>query len=333
MAHARPPTPVRRPNRWPGLVFGLLGVTGFAFGFSLAVQRLVIVHSWRETPARVIESRVETAGSQYRARIRVVLERPGLTVESEPAHDYRGGNHGWIAALVDRHPVGSEVMVRRDPRDPARTRLAAGWNFATFGFPGLLMIAGLVFGGVGALADRSARLDAAGDHARTRAEARQLLRAQYLGVAAFVGTIAAATVIAGLVLAGPAWRQRQWPVVTSRVERSDIFVRSSVRMQKPAGSPSFHVGRLFVRYDLGGRLYESVALLPGSSTNREEIERRLAAIPPGTGWPIRVNPADPHETAAVDAWPLVLPGVFLSVGLVIGAVTILLVRSAPRRGK
>lgn len=300
----------------------------FAAGFGLATQRLVLLHTWPEAEARVVESRVDTAGSQYIARIRVMIERPGGPAESEPASDYRGSNHGWIAAAVDRHPVGATIVVRHHPRDPGRTRLEAGWNFNTFGFPLILLGAGAVFGGIGALADRSERLQRAGERARSQEEARRVDRAQYLGAAAFIGLIGVAMLVAALALARPAWEQRQWPLVGARVERSDIFQRSSGHSYKGRSPATFHVGRLFLSYEIGGRPYETAQLLRGTSQDRARIERRLAAIPPGTPWKIRVHPTDPHATTAADSWPLILPGVFLAVGLLLLGVTYLIVRSA-----
>lgn len=320
-------------GRWPGFVFGGIGIIMLAAGCGLVVQRLVILQTWPETEAIVVASQVETAGSQYIARIRVVIERPDGPVESEPASDYRSSRHGWIAATVERHPVGGTIVVRRHPRDPRRTRLDAGWNFNTFGLPLLLAGAGAVFAGVGALADRSERLQRQGDRARTREESRRIDRAQYLGVAAFIGLIGLAMSVAALALARPAWEQRGWPVIIAQVERSDIFQRSSGVTHKGRTPATFHVGRLYLAYEIAGRPYETALLLRGSSQDKAKIERRLAAIPPGTSWPIRVDPGDPHNTAAADAWPLVLPAVFLVVGLVLLGVTGLIVRSAPVAGR
>lgn len=320
----------RRPNRWAGLVFGLLGVIGFAAGAGMTLQRLIILHSWRETDARVIASRVETVGSQYRARLVVTFEAAGQSVESEPEHDYRGSKHGWIAEAVDRYPVGATTVVHRDPRIPARTRLEVGWNFSTFAFPLILLAAGTVFGGIGLLADRSAVLEATENTSRRARDARRLERAQYLGVAAFLGFISLGMLVSAVLLLQPAWERRGWPVITARVERSDIFVRSRVNLGKHHTSTNTYVGRLFLSYEVAGRSYESVAEA-GTSSDREEIVRRLASLPPGTPWRVRHNPRNPHETAAVHGWPMVLPGVFLFAGLLVAGIVVLLVRSAPAR--
>lgn len=319
----------RRPNRWPGLVFGLLGLIGFAIGASLGLQRLVILGSWQEASARIVTSEVETMGSQYRARLVVEFEFEGRMVRSQPAHDYRGGKHGWIAEAVGRYPVGSSTVVRRNPRLPTQTRLEVGWNFATFGFPAILIAAGLAFGGVGALADRSARLEAREAGTGDRQEAQSLARAQYLGVAGFVGVLALAMLAAGAMLALPAWERRQWPIVEASVERSDIYIRVSSGGGKRHTTITTHVGRLFVRYEFDGRTYESVAEA-GKSSDRDEVVALLATIRAGTPWPVRVNPKNPHETTAVRAWPLLLPGIFMLVGLVVAGITVLLIRAMPR---
>ncbi|MBL9189893.1 MAG: DUF3592 domain-containing protein [Opitutaceae bacterium] len=313
--------------RWPGLIFGGIGLIAFAAGLGLCVDRLVIFVSWPEAEARVIESRIEPIGSQHRAIIRVEFELRGARIEAEPASDYRSSRHGWIAEAVERHPVGGPAQVRHHWDDPRRTRLDVGLNFTTFGLPLLLVGLGLVFSGVGALASHSARIEAAGRSAHSRADAVQLARGQYLGVGIFVGVIGLAMTVAGAVLAGPAWAARQWPVVTARVERTEILTRSTSGGKH---SPStFYVGRLFVSYEAAGKTRPGVLTLRNSSTDRVKVERLLAGIPAGSPRDIRVDPADPHRIESVDSWPLLLPGVFLFAGVAVTGVAALVLRSRP----
>ena len=325
--------PVPRPklrgaSRWPGLVFGGIGLVGFSAGLGLTVERVVIFFAWPEIEARVIESRVEPIGNQHRAIIRVEFDFRAKKTESEPASDYRSNNYGWIAEAVDRFPVGGAASVHHHWSDPQRTRLDVGFNFNTFGLPLLLVGAGLLFWGVGALATRSARLEHAESNARSRAEAARLARAQYLGVAAFVGVIGLASVGAGAALLRPAWATRQWPVITARVERTDIITRSSFADKH--SSTTFYVGRLYVGYEFDGRTHRSVISLGKSSSDRAVIERLLAGIALGEPRDVRVDPNDPYQIVPADSWPLVLPGVFFFVGVVVSSVAVLVLRSAPK---
>lgn len=318
----------RGASRWAGLVFGALGVGMLLFGLGLGTDRLVVYHTWPEVEARIIESRVVTKGSQHSAHIRVEFDLPGRTITTVPDSDYRSGKYGWIAETVDRFPAGGTVPVRYNPRDPQKTRLEVGLNFNTIGTPLLLIGAGLVFWGVGGLAIRSVRLEGAEANARNRAETARLARSQYRGVAAFVGVIGLACLGAGAALLRPALVAREWPVVTARVERTDIFTRSTTADKHR--SITYHVGRVFVAYEFGGKPHTAALSLRNSSSNRAKVELLLAAIHPGDPRDVRVNPANPYQAEAADSWPLVLPGVFLFAGLVVTGVAVLILRSAPQ---
>lgn len=315
-------------SRWPGIIFGGIGLVGFAAGLGLTVERMVIFFAWPEIEARVIESRVEPIGSQHRAIIRVEFEFGAQKIESEPASDYRSSNFGWIAEVVDRYPVGGAAPVNHHWSDPTRTRLDVGFNFNTFGLPLLLVGAGLLFWGVGALATRSARLAGREASAGGGVEAARLARAQYLGVAAFVGVIGVASAGAGAALLRPALVKLQWPVITAQVERTDIVTRSTFADKH--GSTTFYIGRLFVGYEVGGRAHRSVITLRKSSSDRAAIERLLAGISVGSPREVRIDPENPYQIAPVDSWPLMLPGVFLFVGVVLSGVAVLVLRSTPK---
>lgn len=314
-------------SRWPGIVFSGLGCTLLAAGLGFGIDRLVVFCAWPEIEARVVESRIEASGSQHVAVIRVAFDFRGREIETVPASDYRSGNYGWIAETVDRFPVGGAALIRHHWDDPFLTRLEVGFNFNTLGIPVLLVGIGLVFWGVGVLAGRSARLARAEAGAPGRAAAAGLARLQYLGVAGFVGVIGLAAAGAGAVLLRPAWATRQWPVVTARVERTDIFTRSSDR--RTHGVTTFYVGRVYVDYEFGGRAHRSAITLRPSSSDRAATERLLAGIARGDPREVRVDPDDPYQILSADAWPLVLPGVFLVAGVVICGVGWLVARSAP----
>lgn len=300
----------------------------FIIGLGMGVDRLVVFSTWPEVEARVIESRLVTSGSQHSALIRVEFGLADRKIISLPASDYRSGNYGWIAATVDRFPVGGTAPVRHHPRDPEKTRLEVGANFNTLGPPLLLIGVGLLFWGVGVLATRSARLGQGEANARTRAEAARLARGQYLGVAAFVGVIGLASLGAGAALLHPALVKREWPVTTAQAVRTDVFTRTSHARKHHA--TTFYVGRVYVAYEFDGQRFESAIVLQDSSSDRTKTERLVAAIKPGDPWAVRVNPRNPYEAESADAWPLALPGVFLFAGIVITGVAMRVVRSAPK---
>jgi hypothetical protein len=262
------------------------------------------------------------------ALIRVEFDLPNRKVTTRPDSDYRSGKYGWIAETVDRFPVGGPAPVRYNPRDPQKTRLEVGLNFNTIGTPLLLIGGGLVFWGVGVLAARSARLERGEANARNRAEAARLARSQSRGVAAFVGVIGLASLGAGAVLLRPALAVREWPVVTARVERTDIFTRSTSR-DRHGSATTFYVGRVYVAYVFGGKSYQTAYPLRNASSDRAKTVRVLAAIRPSDPRDVRVDPGNPYQAVPVDSWPLLLPGVFLFAGLVVTGVAVLVLRSAP----
>src|ERR1043166_3848728 len=92
---------VRGTSRWPGFVFTGLGLTMFAIGLGLCVDRVVVLYAWPEIEARVVESRIETVGSQHSAIVRVEFDYRGRKIETLPASDYRSDRYGWIAEAVD----------------------------------------------------------------------------------------------------------------------------------------------------------------------------------------------------------------------------------------
>lgn len=294
------------------------------FGFFLIADRAVVVLSWPEAEAVVTDSRIETRGSQHAARIRVRFESPEGPVETEPLHDYRSGTYAWIAETLERFPTGGEAAIRYDPDDPQRARLEAGLNLGTFGLGLLLASAGVVFGGVGALAFRSARLSREAAGAASREAAARAERSEVRTVAFFVLTIGVVMALSGAALLPSAILVRSWPMVTARVERGDVYSRTSSGTGK-AGSVTYYVARLYVAYEHEGRAYVAT-IDAGSSRERRQAERLVASIPRGDPRSIRVNPQRPHRIKPLGSWPLVLPMAFLVSGLMVSAVALWLLR-------
>ena len=54
----------------------------------------------------------------------------------------------------------------------------------------------------------------------------------------------------------------------------------------------------------------------------------MASIRPGDSMPVRVNPEHAFRVERPDTWPLLAPGIFLAVGLVLTSLAMLLVHMA-----
>lgn len=264
----------------PGLVFSAIGLVPFGFGLFLAAGRGVQVSSWMEVEAVVAESRIETKGSQHAARIRVRFETDDGPVETEPAHDLRYMGYASVAEALERHPIGGPAWIRYDADDPQRARLDAGWNLATFGLPLLLLGAGAVFLGLGALALRSGQLSLAAAEAPSPEAAADAWRREVVLVALFVLGIGVVMAVAGAAMVPGALEERTWPVATARVERGDVYARTSSGSGKFSRTVTSYVARLLVSYEQGGRSYLST-LDAGSSQDKQKAERLLASIPIG----------------------------------------------------
>lgn len=309
----------------PGLVFSAIGLVPFGFGLFLAADRGAVVLAWTEVEAVVTLSRIETKGSQHSARIRVRFDTDDGLVETEPAHDLRYVGYASVAEALERHPIGGPAWIRYDPDDPQRARLDAGFNLATFGLALLLLGVGAVFLGVGALALRSGQLSVAAAEAPSPEAAADAWRREVVLVAVFVLGIGVVMAVAGVAMVPGALEERSWPVATARVERGDVYTRSSSSSGKFSRSVTSYVARLFVSYEQGGRSYLST-LDAGSSQDKQKAERLLASIPIGEMRSIRVNPRRPHRIQSLNSWPLVLPLVFLVVGSLVSAVALGLLR-------
>ena len=321
-------------SRVPGLVFCAIGLVPLVIGLAMAGQRALIVLSWPEATAVVVESRIETKGSQHEARIRVRFETDEGPVETEPAHDHRSNDHASIAETLDRFPKGAESAVRYDPDDPRRARLEAGLNLATFGTSLILLAAALVLLPLGALALRSGRLSREAETAPTAEAKARAERRDVWGVGLFVLALGAFMALAGAAMLPGAVEERAWPSVTARVDRSDVYTRSSSRSGNRGGSVTYHVARVFLAYEYEGRSLLA-PLDVDSFQDRRKTEALLASIAKGDAWPVRVNPRRPQRIRSMTSWPLVLPLVFLVTGSLVAWVAAFVIRRyalAPRRG-
>lgn len=314
-------TPARRPpgtSLVPAIVFGAIGVPFAAWAFWLLAERLVIALRWPEARATVTDSKVETRGSQYAARIRVRFETPGGVVETEVAHDHRFGGHATIAEAVELYPKGSEAGVRYAPLDPRRARLEAGFNLETFGLPLVLVAAAASFGGIGLLAFQSARLQRAG------AERQGLAL-----TARFVWAVGVAFLVCGFAMLPGALERRRWPRVTATVDRVDVYARSDTGPGKHRSRTTRYVVREHLAYQHAGRMYFS-PLLAGSHRSRQDALRIANGVPRGAPREIRADPNHPHRIDRVDSWPLALPGIFFGTGLLVWWIARLLLRRYAR---
>jgi hypothetical protein len=131
--------------------------------------------------------------------------------------------------------------------------------------------------------------------------------------------------VGGAAVLPAALETRTWPVVAARVERGDVYSRTSSGSGKHSRSVTSHVARLYLAYEHEGRSFVST-LDAGSSQDRQKTETLLAAIPKGELRSVRVNPRRPHRIQSLGAWPLVLPAVFIVAGSSISAIALGLLR-------
>lgn len=313
----------------PAYVFGGIGLLLFSYGLYQATRRTVVLLTWPEARAVVTSSTIEKTGQKFRARIRVRFLSGSETIETEVEHDYQGKAYAWIAEAVARHSTGSDATVRYDRRRPETALLDPRFGLRTFGVPLLSAFAGLVFGGVGLLALRTARQHRSSLTDGPEDARRRAARLEFLGVGGFVLAIGAACVVAALAMLPSRLEARRWPVVEARFDHGDV-VSASVKAGKRGGT--VYVPRIFLTYVYDRKEYVSTIELRRSSSSREKMERLVASIPKGEIHRVRVDPGHPHRVEREDAWPLLLPGVFLLVGLVVAGGAILVIRSAPGRG-
>lgn len=322
------PSVQKRTALIPAYVFGGVGVLLLSYGLYQSTRRTVVLLTWPEARAEVVESSIEKRGEKHRARIRVRFLAMSETIEAEVEHDLEGQAYSRIAEGVARHAKGSRTVVRYDRRHPETALLEPGFHLRTFGIPLLSVTLGLLFGGVGLLAHRSATqrrssLTAPSEDARQRAA-----RLEFLGVGGFVLAIGVACVVAALAMLPSRLESRHWPVVDARFDHGDV-VSADVSVGKRRGT--VYVPRLFLTYAFEGKEYTSTISPRTSSSRRETMVQLVAGIPKGEIHRIRVNPGHPHRVEREDAWTLLLPGVFLIAGLVVAGGALLVIRSAPGR--
>ena len=311
----------KKPSpRSAGYVFGGLGLILCACGAYLFLTRAVLVATWKPATATVVESRIEhSTGRKYDAVIRVRFQAEGQPIETAVQHDYRATNYAWVAETVARHAAGTEVPIRYLPDDPRSARLAAGWNIATFWTSLTALAIGALFAGLGWLAFRSADLE---EQARTAPEdqAAAAERTQTLTVGGFVLILGLAFLGAGVALAPGALRSMQWPLVTARVDNAEVVRLSSHR----------YAARLYVSFEHNGQAYRSTIDIP---TGRQPVDAERAVLAArGGATRIRLDPEHPHRVRRPDSRPWVLPLIFLSVGTLVAAASVWVIRLGRRRG-
>lgn len=114
------------------LVFGLFFAIGALMTWFLFLKPLINIvdsRSWTETPCKIISSRVQTHdgddGDTYSVDILYAYEFAGHEYMSSRYHFMPGSSSGYSgkAAIVNRHPPGSETVCYVNPRDPTQAVL------------------------------------------------------------------------------------------------------------------------------------------------------------------------------------------------------------------
>jgi Protein of unknown function (DUF3592)/zinc-ribbon domain len=126
----------------------ILGGAFGAFGGWWANTEYTVLKTWATTDAQVVSARVVTR----RDRKQNVLYAPEITLQ----YTVRGRRYvssdrsvaatsfqSWPQHQVDANPPGAHRLIRYNPSDPAHMRFGMGYNFSTFGPPGIFLTIGL----------------------------------------------------------------------------------------------------------------------------------------------------------------------------------------------
>jgi len=132
----------REASRDPALTGCMIkgfGVAFAAFGILFAYQGCRTV-SWPSVSGRVVSTRIDEAlGSKGSTTYRPVITYRYVVDGVEHTSDRLSGaviTHGrsWAQGRCDAYPVGSEVTVYYNPRDPAKAVLESGMQWSSLLF-------------------------------------------------------------------------------------------------------------------------------------------------------------------------------------------------------
>lgn len=323
------PAPLDEPRAWPIALF-LAAIPGlFAYSIVSRWREARRASTWPEARARITRS---TVVAEHRRRTREALQvfnRPAVEYEFRVGprtfHGRRIGlgdtprNGARIAALLARYPVGADVPVFYDPRNPQDAllerdfpaQLRKRWIFV------LLVAAVCTALGLFAL-----HAEAVMDWLQPRFPAGAQPQAAIFF--ALVALVMFAILIANL---RSALRAARWPIARGRIVRSFVdSYKARVGGARTGSLVTLHQAVTEYAYSVGGREFASNQVSFGAtvaSVDDSLAQARAARYTEGQEVDVHYDPEDATsaviESKVAFAWPsFVLAVVFLGLALFFG---------------
>ena len=127
----------------------LLAAMFAGFGGWWANAEYTILRTWPSTDGVVVSARIVTRRDRkqnilYAPEISFQYLAEGRRYVSADRSSAATSFKSWPEHVVDGNPVGAHRLLHYDPTDPSRIRFNQGYNFSTFGAPGIFIAIGLV---------------------------------------------------------------------------------------------------------------------------------------------------------------------------------------------
>ena len=317
------------PAGIPGKIFASLFFLAFfaigsvfAYQVGRAVYGMARTWTWRETPCRIVESRVDQNLDEARPfvfRVRYRYDVAGREYEGSTYRATYDGSKTHRAAqkLAERYREDSRAVCYVDPDDPGRSCLSRPrpWGALAILFPLVFVAVGA--GGIYAMW-RGGREGKATGLPRALSTSAVSAKKAAGCLAGFFAIFFLAGAGFLLFFAVPAYRvisARSWRAVPCTILASGIEEHSGDDGSTYSVSVRFE-------YEVGGETYRSnrYQFLGGSSGGRDSKEAVVAANRPGDQRTCYVNPKDPWDAVLNRSFTTeyliaLVPLLFVAVGL------------------
>lgn len=135
------------------MVFVLIGILLMRAGFS-EMRTARASAGWPQTPGKVFKSSIDWSSDSdsstgWRAQVAYTYSVGGTEMKGNRVSlgDYGSSNSSHAQGIVNRYPVGRDITVYYDPRNPATCLLEPGVQAVTY----ILPLLGLAFFAMGSL--------------------------------------------------------------------------------------------------------------------------------------------------------------------------------------